>query len=100
MSDEINEKIHILEQRHYFMTDTWEKRKILYDQNLDTQVFILYYNNLLQYYIRTKRANYNIICWSNYFKYDSRSRWVYYVFSYLNVMQIYWSRGYKPENPC
>jgi len=40
MSDEINEKIHILEQRHYFMTDTWEKRKILYDQNLDTQVCI------------------------------------------------------------
>lgn len=38
MSDEIKEKIHILEQRHHFMTDTWEKRKILYDQNLDTQV--------------------------------------------------------------
>jgi len=42
MSDEINEKIHVLEQRHYFMTDTWEKRKILYDQNLDTQVSIIY----------------------------------------------------------
>lgn len=40
MSDEIKEKIHILEQRHHFMTDTWEKRKILYDQNLDTQVRI------------------------------------------------------------
>lgn len=39
MSDEIKEKVHILEQRHHFMTDTWEKRKILYDQNLDTQVF-------------------------------------------------------------
>lgn len=38
MSDEIKEKIHILEQRHNFMIDTWEKRKILYDQNLDTQV--------------------------------------------------------------
>lgn len=38
MSDEIKEKIQILEQRHHVMTDTWEKRKVLYDQNLDTQV--------------------------------------------------------------
>lgn len=45
MSDEINEKIHILEQRHRFMTDTWEKRKVLYEQNLDTQVF--YYDIIL-----------------------------------------------------
>lgn len=42
MSDEINEKIQILEQRHHFMTETWEKRKVLYDQNLDTQVLIIY----------------------------------------------------------
>ncbi|XP_050536729.1 spectrin beta chain, non-erythrocytic 5 isoform X2 [Daktulosphaira vitifoliae] len=39
MSDEIKEKINILEQRHYLLTDTWKKRKILYDQNLDTQLF-------------------------------------------------------------
>lgn len=38
MSGEIKEKIQILEQRHHFMTETWEKRKVLYDQNLDTQV--------------------------------------------------------------
>lgn len=42
MSGEIKEKINILEQRHRFMTDTWEKRKVLYDQNLDTQVFMTY----------------------------------------------------------
>lgn len=41
MSGEIKEKIQVLEQRHRFMTDTWEKRKVLYEQNLDTQVFIL-----------------------------------------------------------
>lgn len=39
MSDEIKEKIQILEQRHHFLTETWEKRKTLYNQNLDTQVF-------------------------------------------------------------
>lgn len=38
MSGEIKEKIQILEQRHRYMTDTWEKRKVLYEQNLDTQV--------------------------------------------------------------
>jgi len=38
MSDEIKEKIQILEQRHRYMTDTWENRKLLYEQNLDTQV--------------------------------------------------------------
>lgn len=38
MSDEIKEKIQILEQRHHFLTETWEKRKTLYNQNLDTQV--------------------------------------------------------------
>lgn len=38
MSGEIKEKIQILEQRHNFMTETWGKRKVLYDQNLDTQV--------------------------------------------------------------
>lgn len=41
MSGEIKEKIQVLEQRHRFMTDTWEKRKVLYEQNLDTQVSIL-----------------------------------------------------------
>uniref|UniRef100_A0A2H8TMG3 Spectrin beta chain, brain 4 n=1 Tax=Melanaphis sacchari TaxID=742174 RepID=A0A2H8TMG3_9HEMI len=48
MSDEINEKIHVLEQRHNFMTDTWEKRKVLYDQNLDTQVPIIYNTYYIQ----------------------------------------------------
>lgn len=38
MSGEIQEKIQILEQRHRYMADTWEKRKVLYEQNLDTQV--------------------------------------------------------------
>lgn len=76
MSDEINEKIHILEQRHYFMTDTWEKRKILYDQNLDTQVCT---NHIYILYISSRRANYNIMSVENYFEYDARSVGVCYV---------------------
>lgn len=93
MSDEINEKIHILEQRHYFMTDTWEKRKILYDQNLDTQVFtiILYKRSM------SKRLDVDRITLK--FKYDSRSV-CFLCFSCLNVMRTYWSHGYKLENPC
>ncbi|XP_050430131.1 spectrin beta chain, non-erythrocytic 5 isoform X2 [Adelges cooleyi] len=39
MSDEIREKINILEQRHNILTNTWENRKVLYEQNLDTQLF-------------------------------------------------------------
>lgn len=50
MSDEIKEKIQILEQRHRFMTNTWEKRKVLYEQNLDTQVRTYQRNNLTQYH--------------------------------------------------
>lgn len=69
MSDEIKEKIQILEQRHHFMTDTWEKRKVLYDQNLDTQVLIIYniiFRAVFRYDRRLRRVKIKISCPNNY----------------------------------
>lgn len=39
LSDEVEEKIRILKDRHKLLLDTWSKRKDIYDQNLDTQIF-------------------------------------------------------------
>nr|CAD7395713.1 unnamed protein product [Timema poppensis] len=39
LANEIGEKIGILEQRRQTLTETWERRKTIYEQNLDTQVF-------------------------------------------------------------
>ncbi|XP_054271663.1 spectrin alpha chain, non-erythrocytic 1 isoform X2 [Macrosteles quadrilineatus] len=39
LSNEIREKIRVLEQRKNVLDDTWEKRKVIYEQNLDTQMF-------------------------------------------------------------
>lgn len=39
LSNEIQEKIKILESRHQLLNDTWESRNHLYKQNLDTQLF-------------------------------------------------------------
>uniref|UniRef100_A0A8D8XL88 Tripeptidyl-peptidase 2 n=1 Tax=Cacopsylla melanoneura TaxID=428564 RepID=A0A8D8XL88_9HEMI len=39
LSNEIQEKIKILEARHQLLNDTWESRHHLYKQNLDTQLF-------------------------------------------------------------
>lgn len=38
-SEDIHEKIAILEQRKKLLEDTWEKRRVIYEQNLDTQMF-------------------------------------------------------------
>lgn len=38
-SEDIHEKIAILEQRKKQLEETWEKRRIIYEQNLDTQLF-------------------------------------------------------------
>lgn len=38
-SDDIKEKIKILQQRMELLSNIWEKRSILYDQNLDVQLF-------------------------------------------------------------
>jgi spectrin beta len=39
LAHEIEEKISILEQRKQLLNDTWARRKAIYDQNLDTQVW-------------------------------------------------------------
>ncbi|KAK0173670.1 hypothetical protein PV328_006832 [Microctonus aethiopoides] len=39
LSKEIQEKISVLSQRKQILTDTWEHRRIIYEQNLDTQMF-------------------------------------------------------------
>ncbi|XP_063994705.1 spectrin beta chain, non-erythrocytic 5 isoform X3 [Diachasmimorpha longicaudata] len=39
LAKEIQEKISVLEQRKNVLTDTWEQRKLIYEQNLDTQLF-------------------------------------------------------------
>lgn len=39
LAKEIEEKISILEQRKQLLNDTWEQRKEIYEQNLDTQLF-------------------------------------------------------------
>lgn len=38
LANEILEKISILEQRKQLLSDTWARRKAIYEQNLDTQV--------------------------------------------------------------
>ena len=38
MSDEIQEKISVLEQRKTTLLDTWELRNGIYKRHLDTQV--------------------------------------------------------------
>ncbi|XP_015599750.1 spectrin beta chain, non-erythrocytic 1 isoform X3 [Cephus cinctus] len=39
LAREIEDKISVLEQRKQFLNDTWEQRKLIYEQNLDTQMF-------------------------------------------------------------
>ncbi|XP_012280338.1 spectrin beta chain, non-erythrocytic 5 isoform X2 [Orussus abietinus] len=39
LAKEIEEKISILEQRRQVLNDTWEQRRLIYEQNLDTQMF-------------------------------------------------------------
>lgn len=39
LSEEVGEKIRILKERHKLLLDTWNKRKDIYEQNLDTQIF-------------------------------------------------------------
>ncbi|XP_044008912.1 spectrin beta chain, non-erythrocytic 5 isoform X1 [Aphidius gifuensis] len=39
LAKEIQDKISVLEQRKQILTDTWEQRKFIYEQNLDTQMF-------------------------------------------------------------
>jgi spectrin beta len=38
LAHEIEEKISVLEQRKQLLNDTWACRKVIYEQNLDTQV--------------------------------------------------------------
>jgi spectrin beta len=38
LAHEIDEKISVLEQRKELLSDTWARRKAIYEQNLDTQV--------------------------------------------------------------
>ena len=38
LGNDIQEKIRILEQRYYLLNETWNNRRILYEQNLDTEV--------------------------------------------------------------
>lgn len=40
LADEINEKVNVLEQRQKLLETTLEKRKEIYDLNLDTQIFL------------------------------------------------------------
>ncbi|XP_039289552.1 LOW QUALITY PROTEIN: spectrin alpha chain, non-erythrocytic 1-like [Nilaparvata lugens] len=39
LANEIQEKIAVLEQREQLLNDTWQIRKTIYEQNLDTQLF-------------------------------------------------------------
>ncbi|XP_034253991.1 spectrin beta chain, non-erythrocytic 1 isoform X5 [Thrips palmi] len=39
LSDEIEEKISVLEQRRKALNDTWHLRQTIYEENLDTQMF-------------------------------------------------------------
>lgn len=39
MAREIEEKISVLQHRQQFLKDTWEQRRYIYEQNLDTQLF-------------------------------------------------------------
>ncbi|XP_066591797.1 spectrin beta chain, non-erythrocytic 5 isoform X2 [Prorops nasuta] len=39
LAKEIEDKISVLQQRQQILNDTWEQRKIIYEQNLDTQLF-------------------------------------------------------------
>lgn len=46
LASEIQDKIRILEQRKHLLNETWEKRKVLYELSLDTQIFIREANQL------------------------------------------------------
>jgi hypothetical protein len=50
LGNDIQEKIRILEQRYYLLNETWSNRRILYEQNLDTQVRLLAECNLIVQY--------------------------------------------------
>ncbi|XP_065345561.1 spectrin beta chain, non-erythrocytic 1 isoform X4 [Cloeon dipterum] len=39
LSSEIRERLSVLESRRKLLTETWARRKYIYDQNLDTQIF-------------------------------------------------------------
>ncbi|XP_012141419.2 spectrin beta chain, non-erythrocytic 5 kst isoform X2 [Megachile rotundata] len=39
LGKEIEDKISVLQQRQQFLKDTWEQRRHIYEQNLDTQLF-------------------------------------------------------------
>ncbi|XP_075227745.1 spectrin beta chain, non-erythrocytic 5 kst isoform X2 [Lycorma delicatula] len=39
LANEIQDKIRVLEQRNALLHETWERRKTIYEQNLDTQMF-------------------------------------------------------------
>ncbi|XP_044574402.1 spectrin beta chain, non-erythrocytic 1 isoform X3 [Cotesia glomerata] len=39
LSKEIKDKISVLENKKQTLIDTWDKRKLIYEQNLDTQIF-------------------------------------------------------------
>ncbi|XP_044739331.1 spectrin beta chain, non-erythrocytic 1 isoform X2 [Chrysoperla carnea] len=39
LANEVEDKISVLKQRKDLLDDTWEKRRVIYDQNLDTQLF-------------------------------------------------------------
>ncbi|CAL1674075.1 unnamed protein product [Lasius platythorax] len=39
LGKEIEDKISVLQQRQQILKDTWQQRKLIYEQNLDTQLF-------------------------------------------------------------
>lgn len=39
LGKEIEEKISVLQQRQQILKDTWQQRRLIYEQNLDTQLF-------------------------------------------------------------
>ncbi|XP_024085304.1 spectrin alpha chain, non-erythrocytic 1 isoform X3 [Cimex lectularius] len=53
LSNDILDKIRILEQRKQLLNETWERRKIIYDLSLDTQVFMKE-ANLLENWINAR----------------------------------------------
>ncbi|XP_073969406.1 spectrin beta chain, non-erythrocytic 5 kst isoform X2 [Rhodnius prolixus] len=53
LASEVQEKIRILEQRKQLLNETWEKRKIIYDLSLDTQLFMKE-ANLLENWITSR----------------------------------------------
>lgn len=39
LSNEVEDKVSVLKQRKQLLDDTWENRRVIYEQNLDTQMF-------------------------------------------------------------